>query len=507
MAVARGRDHGFTLSETTIGQIQRAYRARELSARELVRLYIDRIAAYDQAGPTLNAIILVDPRSETEADHLDRVMGSAGPVGPLHGVPIILKDQIDVAGTATTLGSALFRDFRPARDAFIVERLRRAGAIPFAKATLAEMASGDTHGSLFGSTRNPYALHRTPGGSSGGTAAAIAANFGAVGIGMESYASLRRPAAWCALTALRPSLGLISRSGTYGGYPSRQGALGPITRSVADLAVLLDSLVGYDSEDPHTAYGYGRTPPTFAAFLDERALDGARLGIVREPMGLASDPLSKDFIEVDHAFDRAVAELRNASAILTDPLVIPRLGELLSLRHSELTEAESEESWRRYFHRSAEPPYASAAALRGSPDYEKVVTRGGVWAPGSTREAYLAARRELMTIVLNVMAAHRLDALVYKTVEHGPQLLSAGSTERSSYIDGRGSTHLNTFLIDVPALTVSAPNTAEGIPTGITFQGRPYEDGRLIALAYAYERATRHRSAPESTPPLENEPP
>ena len=502
----RTQSKPFVLSEATVADLQMAYRTRQLSARELVRLYAARIAAYDRVGPALTAIIAIDPRAASEADRLDQIMAATGPVGPLHGVPVILKDQIDVAGMPTTLGSVLFRDFRPSRDAFIVENLRRSGAILFAKATLAEMASGDTHGSLFGSTRNPYALERTPGGSSGGSAAAIAANFGSVGIGMESYASLRRPAAWCALVGMRPSPGLIGRSGSFGGYPERAGSLGPMTRSVADLAVLLDAVVGYDQEDPLTAYGYGRTPPTFTASLDERALDGARLGIVREPMGLASQPDSADFISVHRIFDRAVAELRAAGAVLVDPLEIPRLTQLLALRHGELTDAGSEESWRRYFFRSADPPYPSAAAFRASPDYEKVVTRRGAWAQGPSREAYIAARGELMTSVLTLMADHRLDALVYKTVEHGPQLVSAGLAQGQGYVDGRGSTHLNTFLVDVPALSVPAGTTGDGVPFGLTFQGRPYEDARLIALAYAYERATQHRRPPKSAPPLPTEP-
>ncbi len=436
---------------------------------------------------------------------MDRALAGTGPAGPLHGVPVILKDQIDLAGTPTTLGSVLFSDFRPARDAFIVEKLRQAGAVLFAKATLGEMASGDTHGSLFGSTRNPYDLERTAGGSSGGTAAGIASNFGAVGIGMESYASLRRPAAWCALAAMRPSMGLISRSGSYGGYPARAASLGPMARTVADLAVLLDAIVGYDAEDPLTAYGYGRTPSTFTTFLDERALPGARLGVLREPMGLASQTDSTDFAQVDRVFDSAVAELRSAGATLLDPLVVPRLAELLALRHAELTDEESEDSWRRYFYRSANPPYASAQAMRASPDYEKVMTRHGVWSQGQTREAYFAARQELMTSVLTLMAEHRLDALVYKTVEHSPQPVSAGVSRGPGYVDGRGSTHLNTFLIDVPAITVPAGTTADGLPCGITFQGRAYEDGRLIALAHAYECAARHRRPPDSTPPLSDE--
>jgi Asp-tRNA(Asn)/Glu-tRNA(Gln) amidotransferase A subunit family amidase len=368
------------------------------------------------------------------------------------------------------------------------------------------MASGDTHGSLFGSTRNPYALELTPGGSSGGTAASIAANFGTVGIGQESYASLRRPAAWCSLAGIRTSPGLISRSGTFGGWPARTGSPGPMTRSVADLAVLLDVLVGYDGEDPLTAFGYSHIPATFTAYLKEGGLDGARIGVIREPMGVESLPESADFAAVDAAFNASVAELTTGGATLVDPLVIPNLAELLATRFSELTPDESQQSWRLYFNRGANAPFATPTELQKSPEYDKVVTRYGVWSQGQSRDVYLRARDELMTTILTSMADQRLDAIVYKSVEHQPQPVSAGVTRAAGYVDGRGSTHLNTFLVDVPAITVPAVPTSDGLPTGITLQGRPYDDGMIIKLAYAYEQATSHRAPPSTTPPLQGEP-
>ena len=195
-------------------------------------------------------------------------------MGPLHGVPVVLKDQIDVAGMATTMGSVLFKDYFPDRDAFVIERLRRAGAVILAKATLGEMGGGDTHGSLFGSTRNPYALDRTVGGSSGGTAAAITANLGAVGVGQEGFASIRRPSAWNSIVGMRPTAGLVSRGGVYSGWPGVQGVLGPMTRTVADAAALLDVIAGYDPEDPLTAMGVGKLRETFASRLDAEGPGG-----------------------------------------------------------------------------------------------------------------------------------------------------------------------------------------------------------------------------------------
>src|SRR5439155_16875683 len=206
----------------------------------------DRIEAFDQKGPQLNAIITIAPDALSQADKLDAAMKASGPVGPLHGVPIILKDQIDAAGTPTTLGSVLFKDYRPTRDSFVVERLRQAGAIILAKATLGELGGGDTHGSLFGSTRNPYDPERTVGGSSGGPGAAVSANFSTVAVGQEGFASIRRPSAWNSIAGMRPTAGLVSRNGVYAGWPGTNGSLGPMARSVKDLATLLDVMVGYD---------------------------------------------------------------------------------------------------------------------------------------------------------------------------------------------------------------------------------------------------------------------
>jgi Asp-tRNA(Asn)/Glu-tRNA(Gln) amidotransferase A subunit family amidase len=491
----------FRVVEATIGDIQAAYRSRELSAVDLVRHYLDRIEAYDQRGPTINSIITIDPMALEEAARLDGTLKASGPAGPLHGVPVILKDQIDAVGTPTTLGSVLFKDFTPDRDAFIVERLRRAGAVILAKATLGELAGGDTHGSLFGSTRNPYVLDRTAGGSSGGPAASVSANFGAVGVGQEGYASLRRPAAWCCLAGMRASPGLVSRSGSYSGWPTRAGALGPMTRTVGDLATLLDVLVGYDADDPLTAYGVRRAPRTYTAFLDERGLSGARIGVLREAMGWETQPESADYAKVAREFDKSVEELTTAGATVVDPIVIPKLNELLGLRGGGPS-GENEEAWRVYFGRSSKAPFSSYADMLGSPEYAKVLQRAS-WSHGKSHEEYLRARDVLMVSVLKLMADHDLDAIVHKTVEHQPQLLSQGIPPYADgYVDGRGSTHLNTFLIDVPAITVPAGFTSDALPVGITFFGRPYDDGNMIKLAYAYEQATKHRRPPTSTPPL-----
>lgn len=492
----------FEVLETTIGDIQSAYRAGRLTCRQLVQMYLDRIEAYDKRGPAINAIITINPEALNEADRLDAAYKASGPVGPLHGIPVVVKDQADVKGMPTTLGSLLFKDYYPDRDCFVAEKLRRAGAVILAKATLGELGAGDTHGSLFGSTRNPYDLERTAGGSSGGPGASVSANFAAVGIGQEGFASIRRPAIWNCICGMRPTAGLVSRSGVYSGWPDVAGSLGPMARTVTDLAVLLDVMVGYDTEDPLTARGVGHAPDSYTKYLDRGGLKGARLGILRESIGSGSEPDSEDFKRITEVFDRAVGELQSAGAAIVDPIVIPNLKGLLAKRSGMYTSRE--ESFNLYFGRSAKPPYKSRDEVAQSPHFARVMhgarQRWTAIGSESARCEYLKARDELMTNVLKVMADNRLSAIVYKAVEHQPPLINDAFVP--PYADTKGAPYLNTFLVYVPAVVVPAGFTRDNLPAGICFMGRPYRDGDVIKLAYAYEQATHHRQPPASTPPL-----
>jgi len=486
----------YNIAETTIADVHDAYRSGALTVRQLVEAYLDRIAAYDKKGPAINALITINPRALEEADRLDAARGS---VGPLHGIPVIIKDQADVAGMPTTLGSVLFKDYRPDHDCFVAARLKKAGAIILAKAALGELGAGDTHGSLIGSTLNPYDLERTVGGSSGGPAAAVSANFATVGIGQEGLASIRRPAIWCGIAGMRPSGGLVSRTGVYEGWPATNGSLGPMARTVTDLARLLDAMVGYDPDDPVTAHGVGRGPKNYSDLLDKGALKGARLGILREPMGLNSDPGSADFAKITAVFDRAVAELREAGAEIVDPVTIPDLNHLLAQRFMGM---DRDEAFKVYFSRSAHPPFATRDAVQASPLFERLMkpTRDRWVRTANADREYVSmkARETLMTNMLKAMADHRLDAIVHKAVEHSPTLIKDGVNP--PYVDQKGAPHINTFLQSVPSIAVPAGFTSEGLPAGLTFLGRPYDDAALIRFAYAYEQATHHRRAPATTP-------
>src|SRR5437773_4345031 len=446
----------FRLQETTIEAVQNAYKAGRLTAHQLVELYLKRIDAYDKKGPAINSIITINPKALEEADRLDAAFKRSGLTGALHGIPVIVKDQFDVKGMPTTLGSILFEGYLPDRDSFVAEKLRKAGAIILGKTTLGELGGGDTHGSLFGSTRNPYALDRTVGGSSGGSAASVSANFATVGVGQEGLASIRRPSTWNSIVGMRTTAGLVSRGGVYSGWPERAGSLGPMARTVRDLAILLDVMVGYDSEDPLTATGVGHIPDSFTGFLDKNGLKGARIGVLRESMGYNSENDSDDFKKVTEVFDNAIAELKVAEAEIVDPIVIPKLNELLANRAGNPTSGD--EAFRLYFGRSTRPPFKSRAEAMQSPDFTQV-SRGAQNRLRSSSDPtkysqYLIARDELMINVLKVMADNKLDAIVHKSIEHQPTLISDGINP--PYINHRGAPHLNTFLVFVPTIAVPA---------------------------------------------------
>ncbi len=492
-------DTPFNVVEATIENIHAAYKSGQLTCHQLVQMYLDRIEAFDKKGPAINAIITINPEALKEADRLDAAYKAAGFVGPLHGIPVIFKDQADVKGMPTTLGSVLFKNYYPDRDSFVAEKLKKAGAVILGKATLGELGGGDTHGSLFGSTRNPYDPERTVGGSSGGSAAAVSANYSTVAVGQEGLASIRRPSTWNCIAGMRPTAGLVSRGGVYGSWPEITGSLGPMARTVKDLATLLDTMVGYDPEDPITARGFGHIPDTFTSFLNRDGLKGARLGILRESIGLNAEPESEDFKKISEVFDRAVGELKAAGAEIVDPITIPKINELLAKRSGG--PGETDQSFKNYYGRSANPPFKSREEVIASPDFAKVVKHSQERFkrnPDATKHyESLRAQDELMTIFLKVMADRNLDAIVHKAVEHQPTLIRDGVNP--PFVDQKGVPHLNTFLVYVPTIVVPAGFTRDNLPAGVCFIGRPYDDGNLIKFAYAYEQATHHRRPPAST--------
>ena len=484
----QNQGRSFNVMEATIGDIHSAYRVGTLTAHQLVQMYLDRIKAYDQQGPKINSVITLNPKALEEADRLDAAFKTSGLVGPLHGIPLLLKDQVDVAGLPTTLGSVILKDYVPTQDAFVVEKLKKAGAIILAKTTLGEWAGGDTYGSLFGETRNPYDLSRTVGGSSGGSAAGLTANFGTIGIGQEFAASTRRPATWNSVVGMRPTTGLVSRSGVWVGWPSIRGVLAPMARTVTDLAKLLDVMVGYDTEDPATALGVGHVPKTYTAFLDRNGLKGARIGVLRDTNPSNFDPDSADFKNVAAVFEKALGELRAAGAVLVDPIGIPSLKTLMANDRSGGV-VDGPDNATVYYSRNPKSPFKTLQDLLKAPGYRGSQDPTNAGKPGSE----FSAREELLINMLKVMADNRLDAIVHKSFEQGPPLLRQPN---------KGVPRLNTFLMFASSIAVPAGFTPDGLPAGITFLGGPYSEPTMIKLAYAYEQATHHRRPPTTPPPL-----
>ncbi len=493
----------FEVVEATITDAHEAMRSGALTCRALVRAYLRRIDAYDQKGPHLNTVQTLNPRAEAEADSLDSVLRSGGSPGPLHCVPVLLKDQVETRDMPTTYGSALFKDFVSERDATIVLRMKAAGAIILAKTNMGEFASRYV-GSAFGVIRNPYDPNRNPSGSSGGTAAGVAASFGMVGIGEDTGGSIRGPAAVASLVGLRPTLQLVS---TYGMLPANptHDTMGPIARTVRDAAILLDAIAGYDPNHPITAYAVGHVPDTYVSALDAGGLQGARIGVLREPMDPRADPSSEDYRKGHAVIDAAIRELQAAGADVVDPLSVAELG-LVSGTGNDFG---TEQATNAYLAELADPPYTTLKDILLTGAVNPWRARGMIGAVGKTTNdpGYLAVmekRERIRRGVLTAMADHDLDAVVYATFDHQPTLIAPDvetnprPNDGYGWGDNRGLSPATGF----PALTVPAGFTSDALPVGLEFLGRPFTEATLLGLGYAYEQATRHRRPPPTTPPI-----
>ena len=493
--------NAFNVVETTIADIHSAYQAGRLSARQLVQLYLDRIDAYDKKGPRINALISLNPRALEQADRLDAAFKASGFVGPLHGIPIIIKDQGDVTEMPTTLGSVLFKDHMPKRDAFVVARLKKAGAIFVGKATLGELGAGDTHGSLFGSTRNVYDLERTAGGSSGGSAAGVSANFSTVAVGQEGFASIRRPAIWNGVVGHAPD----RRSG----QPQRRlcrlalhqrlaRADGAHRRRLGETAGRHGRLRSERSR--HRARRRSRAEELRGVARQGRIERRAHRHSARDRWAMPRNPDRTTSRKSPRCSTRRWPICGRRAPKSIDPIVIPDLNALLAKRANNAED--DEKAFREYFSGSANAPFASREDAMASPLFAQVLNGARArWLkthPEAAHYDYLKARDLLMTHFLKVMADHRLDAIVHKAVEHQPTLIKDGVNP--PYVDQKGAPHINTFLVFVPSIVVPAGFTRDDLPAGITFLGRPYDDAKMVRFAYAYEQSTHHRRAPASTP-------
>jgi amidase len=495
----------FRLLEATIDNVRTALVSGEITCRELVELYLDRIEAYDRRGPELNTIQYINPGALEEADVLDAALASSGPAGPLHCVPVLLKDQVETSDMPTTYGSAIFAGFVSGRDATIVTRMKEAGAIILAKTNMGEYAFGYL-GSAFGMVRNAYDPTRLPSGSSAGTGAGIAANFGLVGIGEDTGGSIRGPAAVHSLVGLRPTVPLVSRFGMMPATPTTD-TLGPVTRTVADAAILLDVLAGYDPNDLVTAYAVGRVPESYRALLDENALAGARLGVIRDPMDPRADPESDDYREVRAVIDRALEDMAALGAEIVDPVEVPLI-DIVDATYAK-NNYETEQAMNEYLEDLPNPPVVSLREilLTGTVTPSRASTLMNVVGLTTDDADYLdvmLTRERIRQSVLKVMADAQLDALVYATFDHQTTEIPPDALTSAERDDGygRGNNRRLSPLVAFPAITVPAGFTDSGLPVGLELMGRAFSEGVLLRFAYAYEQATQHRRPPATTPPL-----
>ena len=499
------RAQSFQVEEATIAEVHAAFLSGDLTCVTLVQTYLDRIEAYDQQGPRLNTIANLNPRALDEAATLDEALDSGGLTGPLHCIPVLLKDQVETSDMPTTYGSALFADFVPDRDATIVTRMKEAGALILAKTNMGEFASRYV-GSGFGMIRNAYDPRRNPSGSSGGTGVGIAANFGMVGIGEDTGGSIRGPAAVASLVGLRPTLELVSRFGLMPANTSTD-TMGPMTRSVMDAAILLGVIAGYDPKDPVTARTFGRVPESYAEGLGTGGLAGARIGVIRDPMDGSVDPESEGFRQVRARIDAAIADLRRLGAEVVDSVAIEgveRINEVFGMNVHE-----TEEATDAYLAEHDHAPYKTLAAILLSGRVTPWRARGMAGLLGKTTRdpgylEYLLAREQITQNVLVAMADHNLDALVHATFDHPPTLIALDAETNPAPADdyGLGDNRLISPITGFPALTVPAGFTPDGLPVGLEFLGRPFTEAMLLRFGYAFEQGTRYRRAPESAPGL-----
>lgn len=491
----------FAIEETTIANIHLALKNRSLTCEQLVTGYLARIDAYNLKGPTLRAILTINPNALAQARALDqRYAAKPASMGSLACVPIVLKDNYNTQEMPTSSGNVAMRTSQPATDAFTVSRMRQAGAIIIAKSNLQEFARGGVSiSSLGGQVLNPYDLTRNPGGSSGGTGAAVAANLALIGTGSDTGQSIRSPSSANNLVGVRPTRGLISRNGV---MPNSftQDEIGPIARTVTDAARLLDVMVGFDPADPITALGVGKTPRSYTDALKPDALKHAKIGILTNVLG--SDAAHAD---VTDAINRVATGMVHAGATI----VRFSMPDLAALTKDVATDTyEAQPSFDKYFAElPASAPIKSFRQLvdtkTASPSIQKAMEKEIAIVNGMESAEYKThvLNREKLRIALAAkMAELGLDAIMYPL--QSVLVSKAGQSEqpeRNGVLSNATGFPAVTFQAGFSPATADAPL---GVPIGAEILSLDYTEPKLLSYAYAFEQATHLRQPPLSTPPL-----
>lgn len=499
------------LSEASISQLQMQMAAGRLTSRQLTEYFLARIAALDHSGPQLNSVIEVNPEAGAIADRLDAQRQSKQIRGPLHGLPVLIKDNIDTADQMlTTAGSLALVNSKPARDAFIVRRLREAGALILGKTNLSEWANFRSNRASSGwsgrggQTKNPYALDRNPCGSSAGTGAAIAAGLAVVGVGSETDGSIVCPSSANGLVGIKPTVGLVSRSGIIP-ISASQDTAGPMARSVADAAALLNVLAGYDPNDPATAPLKDRSPPDYTQALNARSLQGARIGVLRKYAGFHEG--------VDAVFETAIETLRAQGAIIVDPVEIPTRGKF-EADEMPILLYEFKDGLNRYLSTRVGPGPRTLAELiefnqteraRELPFFQQELFVDAQAKGPLTDRAYRKAHERAQRLagprgIDAALAKHHLDALI------APTMSAAWTTDLVNgdhFLGGEISTP--PAIAGYPHVTVPM-GQLWGLPLGLSFVGAVWSESKLIGYAYAFEQASHARQPPHIVLRIDDEP-
>jgi len=492
----------FEVHEATIADIHSAMKAGRLTCRGLVEHYLKRIDMFDKNGPAINAVVMTNPDALKQADAMDQRFKQGGLAGPLHCIPMLVKDNFETIGLQSANGSLSLQGFVSDKDAFPVKKIKDAGAIVIAKTNMAEWAFSpvETINSILpGYTKNPYALDRVTAGSSGGTAAGLAASYAAVGLGSDTGNSIRGPSSHQALVGIRSTMGLTSRAGV---FPLNLLAdiAGPMARTVEDAATVFQVVVGSDPDDPVTAAAASHLPQNYSASLVRDGLKGARIGVLRFAYEREStDP------EIVQVFMRAVADLKLAGATIIDPGVVEGIGEIRRAPGSGPCMGFKYDINRFFAERGDKIPMKSLTDVVKSRRFHPSVAQrleqaeaGPSNGPESDAcKAEMTYREQVRAAVNKAMDAQKIDAWVYPTWSNPPRLIGDLNTP------GGDNSQFFSPTTGFPAIQVPMGYTRGGrLPAGITFFGRAWSEPTLIKYAYAYEQATHHRRPPESTPPL-----
>lgn len=501
------------LDSATIADINAAFDAGTLTAEKLVQLCLARIQAYDHRGPALHAVITLNPKALDTARALDAERKAKGPRSALHGIPVVLKDNYNTVDMPTTGGSVLLEGSIPPADAFLVKKLRAAGAIILAKVNLSEFASGGAHSSLGGQTLNPHDLTRTPSGSSGGTGVAIAAEYAVLGLGTDTGGSIRGPATANGIVGLKPTHGLLSREGIIPLALSFDTG-GPMARSVYDVAAALGVMTGVDAGDAATKKSEGKFDTDYTKYLKVDALKGARIGIARDFLG--ADP------DVDWVVEAALQAMRQAGATVVDvrypKWLLDVKGEFYNaIRYPEFVVQIAD------YLATIGPSYPKTLDQMIDRAVRFNATRGDGAGPNPSRwglfkrEAvsgtiddfrYTSVRDHglpmMRAVVEGILASQKLDAIVYPTATRRPALIAAPDPVPGGGSGTASATNIAN-LTGFPDLIVPAGFTGDNLPVGLSFLGPAFSEPKLLALGYSFEQATRARRRPAHTPALPGE--